>query len=220
MKKLIIYYNFVIVNLMAAMGFIGAKTTAQLISAVLFFPLAVYFWLLVLPKRKKALVIPEVTKAKPAPVPKKIPPEEGQPAEKGQVEDEEKEGTFNLDRRAFIKLIGSAGATVFLFSLFTKKAQATFFGSVPGPGTVALKDTAGAQIDPAIKTPTDGYKVTEIDDSSPAYYGFVEKTGKWFIMQDDSGKYRYTKGDSGFPANWTGRGGLIYDYFDEIFGES
>ena len=61
--------------------------------------------------------------------------------------------------------------TVFLFSIFTKRAQAAFFGSVPGPGIVGLKDSSGVRIDPAKHHPTDGYKINRIDDDSlPSNY--------------------------------------------------
>lgn len=184
---------------MMVMGFIGATSAPQLVSAILFFPLAVYFAWLVTPKRSHALVIT----VRPAESPKQVA--------QGPL-------AFDTNKRMFLKLIGSAGISLFLFSLFTKKAQAAFFGSVPGPGTVAVKDTSGAAIDPAIKHPTDGYKITELDDSSPAYYGFLEKTGKWFIMKEDSaGAYRYIKGDSAFSTNWTNRASLSYDYYDTIF---
>ncbi len=104
----------------------------------------------------------------------------------------------------------------------TKRAQGAFFGSVPGPGVVALKDTSGAEIDPAIKLPTDGYKISEIDDSSPAYYGFVDKDGDWFIMKESSaGQYKYYKkivtDDDTFTVEWPNRGGFTYLYFDSIF---
>jgi len=66
----------------------------------------------------------------------------------------EKLPRVDIDRRQFLKLISSAGLTLFLFSIFAKRAQAAFFGSVPGSGTVALKDTTGTPIDPAIKTPS------------------------------------------------------------------
>ena len=135
--------------------------------------------------------------------------------ESGEVIEED----VDNDRRVFLKIIASAGAGLFMMSVFTKKTHAAFFGSVPGPGTIAVKDSTGAVIDPAIKTPTDGYKISEIDDaSSPAYYGFVDKTGAWFVMKEDSsGAYRYVKGNSNFSSNWTNRASLTYGYFDEIF---
>lgn len=199
----VIYYCFVIVTIMAVMGFIEARAMPLLISAILFSPLTAYFWLLVFPKRTKEVVVQNITRQEP------ITPELML----------QKKTKYDIDRRMFIKLIGSAGLTLFFLSIFTRKAEAAFFGSVPGPGTVTLKDTTGTQIDPAIKTPTDGYKITNIDDSSPAYYGFVDRTGKWYIMKEDTttGSYRYTKGSSSFSTNWTNRASLPYDYFNIIF---
>lgn len=211
---LFIYWGFVITAIMTITGLIGAGNIAQLISAVLFLPITLYFTTKVIPKRKKAVLIPQIvilpekTKRKDAKIIKRdiFEVEPDQPKK------------LDVNRRQFIKLIGSAGLTLFLFSIFTKKAQAAFFGSVPGPGTVALKDTAGVQIDPAQLHPTDGYKISQIDDSSPAYYGFVRKDGAWFIMKEDSsGNYRYAKGTSSFSTNWTNRASLTYDYFDVIF---
>lgn len=191
---------------MVVLGFLGAKSYSELISAILFSPIGLYFGLSVLPKRNKAAVIVKTPSQ-----PKKLTKIE--PIE-GEVEEE-----LDPERRKFLKIIGSAGVSVFLLSVFTKKAQAAFFGSVPGPGTVAIKDTTGAQIDPAIKHPTDGYNITAIDDSTlPSYYGFVEKDGAWFIMQEDEdGNYLYFKGASDFSSSWAVKGGLQYDTFDEIF---
>jgi len=207
LKKILIYYNFVIVTIMMFMGFLGTSSFPQLISAVLFFPIACYFWLLTFPKRGTKLTIPDKVSFVKAQA--KKPAEEGTYLGRG----------FDKDRRIFIKLIGSTGLSLFFLSIFTKKAQAAFFGSVPGPGTVALKDTTGAQIDPAIKQPTDGYKISYIDDSTPAYYGFVDKTGRWFIMKEEAtGAYLYYKGDTNFSDGWDDRERKLYGYFNTIFG--
>lgn len=217
MKKLLIYYNFIVVSLMIVGGFLGTGSYAQLASAALFFPLAAYFLFLVLPNKNKAIIFPKpqvvkITKKKKAKteILKAEKIEDGGPDKK----------RMDANRRAFVKLIGSAGVTLFLFSIFTKRAQGAFFGSVPGPGTVALKDTTDTQIDPAIKLPTDGYKISEIDDSSPSYYGFVDKDGDWFIMEESAGQYKYYKktGSNGtFTVEWPNRGGFTYLYFDSIF---
>ncbi len=203
MKKILTYYSFIIVTLIAVAGFLNAATVSQLIAAILFFPLTLFFWLRVFPKKQSALSLPkEILALKPI-----------------TSEEIKHKKEFDMDRRTFIKLIGSAGLSLFFFSVFTKKAEAAFFGSVPGPGTVAIKDTAGTQIDPAQNHPTDGYKIAQLDDSTPAYYGFLNKTGAWFIMKEDSttGDYRYAKGASGFSTNWTDRASLTYDYFDSVF---
>ncbi len=59
MKKLLIYYNFIIVTLVIVAGFLGTGSYAQLASAALFFPLLAYFLFLVLPNKNKAIVFPK-----------------------------------------------------------------------------------------------------------------------------------------------------------------
>ncbi len=223
MKRIPLYYGFVITILMVALGFLGVKSLPELMSAIFFAPLALYFGLAVLPRKSKAVVFAR-PKSKSKKEAKIVPPqvealEEKELPEEGKLElEEEFEKGFDPQRRAFLKIIGSTGASLFLLSVFTKKAQAAFFGSVPGPGTVALKDTTGAQIDPAIKHPTDGYKISRVDDSTPAYYGYTDKDGQWFIMKEDaSGNYTYAVGTTDFSDNWDGKGGLSYgEYFEKF----
>jgi hypothetical protein len=123
-------------------------------------------------------------------------------------------------RRQFLKLLGGTSLSLIFLSLLNpKQAGAAFFGSVPGPGTVSLKDANGLKINPAEKQPTDGYKISQIDDTAyPYYYGYINQSGAWYIMSEDVlNNYRYTKGDSDFATNWTGRALLTYGYFDSIF---
>jgi len=105
--------------------------------------------------------------------------------------------------------------------MFTKKAQAAFFGSVPGPGTIAIKDSTGAVIDPAEKHPTDGYRLAELDDSVPSYYGFLNKESEWFIMREEAtGTYKYKVGTTGFTTAWAGRAAIPeieWLYYDSAF---
>jgi len=211
MKQLLIYYSFILASLMTFAGFTTANSIPELISAVFFFPLAVYFASLVIPKTKHALTI-KVRPTPPTLLPLQkdpLPPEADLAPAKPKLD---------LDRRKFLKLISSAGLSVFLLSVFTKKAQGAFFGSIPGPGTVALKDTSGTQIDPAEKHPTDGYKISRLDDSSPAYYGFTNKDEGWFILKEDSsGNYTYEVGSGTFTTNWTNRATLSYgEYFEKF----
>ncbi len=214
-RQLYIYYNFIICTALVIMGFLGALSYAQLVSAILFYPLMLYFAYLIIPRNTKAIALPK----KKEEVKKK--PEKTKDGEVLELKKEGEEKTkFDIDRRAFIKLIGSAGMSLFLLSIFTKKAQGAFFGSVPGPGTVAIKDTTGAKIDPAIKHPTDGYRVAELDDSTPSYYGFIDKDSNWFIIRDNDGTYKYKTGSSGFSASWSGRGSIPeieWLYYDDAF---
>ena len=123
------------------------------------------------------------------------------------------------NRRLFLKLIGSSGAMLFFMAIFSEKAHASFFGSMPGPGTLAIKDSVGNVIDPAEKQSTDGYEIAEVDDSgTDSYYGFLHQNGAWYITKESStGAYRYTKGPSAFATAWTNRLSLTYDYFDNVF---
>lgn len=72
--------------------------------------------------------------------------------------------------------------------------------------------------------PLVGYQPSDIDDSStPKYYGFVKSGGRWYIMRESSGAYRYARGapqDQGggiYSDAWTDRANLTYSYFYEVF---
>jgi hypothetical protein len=204
MRKLVIYYSFIISGIIVFMGLANAQNIPQLISSIFFFPMWIYLVFLVFPQRKRAIELSPVKKNLPGEI------ETQETAEEGKVE------KIDKDRRAFLKIIGSAGLSLFMMALFTKRAEAAFFGSVPGPGTVGIKNASGQLINPAEKQPTDGYKISRIDDGTPAYYGFTNKDGEWFIMKEDSsGNYTYAVGLSGFATNWANRSSLTYgEYFD------
>lgn len=210
MNKLLTYYSFIVVSLMVVSGFLGASSTPQLVSAILFYPMLIYFLSLVFPKKQKSLPPPEIVKQR----------EIGKPVVEEARVRLEKPKSYDMNRRAFLKFIGTAGTSLFLFSIFTNKAKAAFFGSVPGPGTVAIKDSTGVQIDPAEKGPTDGYAISQLDaDDTPSYYGYLNKNGAWYIMKENlDGSYVYVRGSSNFAAEWLTRVARDdYDTFDEIF---
>jgi len=213
-NRILIYYSFFICLFLTIVGVFSAKNTSQLLTSFIYLPLIFYFGTRMLHmikpsskkvtvKKKSSALQTTVSNDQTVIIPEEMPM-----------------GVADGDKRLFLKLIGSTGVSLLLMALFTKKAQAAFFGSVPGPGVVAIKDSAGNKIDPAEKNPTDGYEITDIDDSSsPAYYGFVKKTGAWYIMEEDStGSYRYYKGSSNYSVSWTGRALLSYDYFNSVFG--
>jgi len=100
------------------------------------------------------------------------------------------------NRRRFLKVLAATGMGAVLFSIMNpKKVGAAFFGSIPGPGTIFIKDSGGVKIDPAIKSPTDSYGVTNIADSGdyPYYYGFEHYNGtEWYILNEASnGTFSY-----------------------------
>ena len=205
MKGLVILYSFLLTTFMTVAGFMDTKSYPELISAIIFFPIAFYFGMLIMPKKRQAKIVID-------PVLDIIPDSLSKVKNKD----------YDPERRKFLKLIGAAGGSLFLMTIFTKSTEAAFFGSMPGPGTVAVKNLAGAQIDPAEKKPTDGYNITEVDDAGvDVYYGFVNKDGAWFIQKElSTGAYRYTKGASDFTnatTGWPNRASLTYGYFNDIF---
>ncbi len=206
MNKFLLYYNFIVVAFIVVAGFLTATNYTQLLVAIAFFPLMAYFMAKIYPRRNRA--IRPLEESKVVILEKDLSPEN----------EKLKKAGVDVDRRAFLKLIGTAGLSLFIFSLFTKRAEAAFFGSVPGPGTVSLKDSSGNKIDPAEKHPTDGYKIAELDDGlTYTYAGYINKSGNWFILRDDGSSYRYVKGTSSFTTNWTNRASLTYDYYDNVF---
>lgn len=206
MKKLAILYCFVISTFITFAGFLNATNVPEMISAIIFFPLSFYFGLLIVP-HKRRVIAPTLD-----PVLDIIPDSINKIKNKD----------YDPERRKFLKLIGAAGGSLFLMTIFTKKAEASFFGSMPGPGTLAIKNSSGTTIDPSEKHPTDGYNITEIDDSGiDTYYGYLNKDGAWFIRKElSTGAYRYVKGVSDFTnatAGWPNRINLTYGYFNDIF---
>lgn len=218
MVKLLYLYNFIVTALFAAAGLVSAKAFNQTIFALLFIPVALYFFRLLFRRGLKNIVSSATDIIPTTYIPSNLTDVSAN-GELVQGEELSNLEVRDLNRRLFLKLIGTAGITTFLFAIFTKSSHAAFFGSMPGPGTISLKDTAGNKIDPAEKQPTDGYEISELDDAQvPAYYGFVNKDGAWYIAKEGSGgDYRYTRGSNNFATGWSNRVSATYDYFNNVF---
>jgi hypothetical protein len=205
MRKILTYISFIIGSLLVVLAFVTARTYIQLGVAIILYPILVYFALKIFPRRAWQEYPTEQVAA--------IPP--GSVTLPG-TEDAD---IIDVDKRTFLKLIGVSGLSLLLYWVFTKKAGAPLFGGTSESGTVSLQDTAGNKINPAERQPTDGYKITEIDDSIIAYYGFTSKDNSWFIMRldTDTGSFRYARGISDFPGGWTNREQHKYDYYINVF---
>ncbi len=204
-------YAAIFTLLAVVANLVNVRSLTQVAYVLVLVPLLAHF-LLLIPKKKFALG--SLLKAKL----KKEVSEVSTIAEV--VGPSESEAVKEEQRRKFIKLIAGAGVGIFAASVLNpKKASAAFFGSVPGPGVISVKDSGGTKIDPAIKSPTDGYAIANIDSASyPAYYGFVNKDGGWYIMRENpQNTFQYSSGGSSFSTNWTGRAGLSYASFDTTF---
>lgn len=110
------------------------------------------------------------------------------------------------------------GITTFIYGLFSRRGV-PFLANAPVVSTATLTDLSGNKINPAEKSITDNYTITEIDDATPeAYFGFINHQSQWYIMKEDAqGAFRYARGDSDFERNWTRRDDLNYDYFNNVF---
>lgn len=92
-----------------------------------------------------------------------------------------------------------------------------------GGGGSGVINSDGTPINPATEEkqdPTAKYQLANYDVSaSPIYIGKVDSIGGWMIKQIDTstGIALYFKGDSDYATNWSGRAGLAYDSFDNIF---
>jgi hypothetical protein len=222
--NILIIYSFFVCLVLLIAGIASAKTTQDLLISLIFLPLIFYFGtklFFIYKKNKKTNIkVPEATpKLKKEKADTTITVTTSNKSQATPADIEEIPDVPDNNKRLFLRLIGTSGLSLLLMALFTKNAQASFFGSAPtGPGVVGLKDSQGIKIDPAEKSPTDGYAITTIDSASnPAYYGFVKKDGSWYILKDDNGAYRYSKGSSDYSTNWTSRASLPYDYFNNVF---
>ena len=142
-------------------------------------------------------------------------PSPTQTAEKEQVKTQTNIGIADIDKRAFLKIIGASGISFFLISIFGQKIQSLLFGRQDFSQSPATTGNAGI----ATQSPTDGYNISEVDDNIVGYFGYTNKEGGWFIMKGDTdtGSFRYTKGASNFPDNWKNREHLKYDYLHKVF---
>ncbi len=123
----------------------------------------------------------------------------------------------DIEKRAFLKIVGATGISFFLLSVFGQRIQSLLFGhnisSLPQSTPFSGGGGVGA-------SPTDEYTISEVDNENVvSYYGFINQTGGWFIMKEDAnrGAFRYVKGSTDFPYNWKNRRNLEYNYFNEVF---
>lgn len=199
-SKVLRYYCLLVSLAVVVAGLISARTPSEFIVSIVFSALAVYFLISVWPGVGFEFSL-DAHKVK-------FTTAKG-PNEKVDVE-----------RRDFLKLVGTAGISMFLYNLLFRRDSAPLFGSSTPANTVplALKNAQGRVIDPAEKSPTEGYYISQIDDADISYFGFVNSLGQWFIMrQDTDDSYRYTRGDKDAAGNWARRSKLAYDYFDNVF---
>jgi len=209
----LVYYSLLFINVLFISVVLNYKAGDNLLILLVLMPLEIYFIFKLFLKFKKLLVFKNK---------KRISSMEENIFNFKMDEVlvlEKYDGVREIDKRKFFKLAAGAGVGVIAAMLLNpQKAGAAFFGSVPGPGTVGIKDSAGDLVDPAIKSPTDGYGIMNVDDDGthPNYYGFVNKDGAWYIVREAAdGSFSYVKGNSGY--DWSERASESYASYDSTF---
>lgn len=190
-NKLLVYLTLGVVGVVVVAMFVTATTYMQLGIAMVIYPVLVYFGY-------KAFLAKSYRVDRRQVVARVLRPIKAAEATLG---------VADVDKRGFLKLIGAAGLSWFVFSLIGKRVELPWLNRLSGGTDKASADT------------TDAYKISEIADGPITYYGFVKAGGAWFIMQEDTegGTFRYVKGTSGFAANWAKREQLTFDYYDNVF---
>lgn len=218
-RKILTYSSFVIASLLVIATFITTTTYIQLAFAIFFYFLIAYFVFKGFPRKARRYPAEKPATEVPPPVKSAEKAMPARPAGRPEETKIENIGIADIDKRAFLKIIGGAGLTFFLLSIFNKNIEGLFSKRLPGLGKLTAEPISGEKIDRDQSLPTAGYRISDVDDSVIAFYGFTNKDGAWFIMKEDTntGSFRYSRGDSDFSGNWANRANLKYDYFHKLF---
>lgn len=211
-KMNVFRFIFIIASLVVIITFVTASSYTKLAIASLFYPPLVYFAFRLFPRYTRT----QPTQPRIQPQPSVQPTVTIQSMHKHQRKAID---IADIDKRAVLKMIGATGLSFFIYSLFTKKAENFLLGRVSQPESFSIQDTHGKTIHPAETQPTDGYRISQIDEGDTTFFGFTDTTGAWFIMktEDNEGSFRYARGKTNFPNNWSIRESLIYDYYHKVF---
>lgn len=221
-EKALIVYSFLACLFLMIVGIFSAQTTNQLMSAFIYMPLVFFFGSRLFrliseaPAKKTDVTVTTAS----LPVAPSI--SEAIPSTTTEEESVDVKGVSDKNKRLFLQLIGTTGLSLLLMAIFNRRARDTFLsgGNVPVAEAVSVKDISGNIINPAEKSATDGYHISDIDDkdrTKPAYYSFVKDNGSWYILQNIEGNFRYAKGDANYQTSWEVREKLRYDYYNKVF---
>lgn len=208
MRKIFTIWSFAIATCVVVILFVTATTLTQLAFAVVMYPLLVYVaYKAFLDQRLEARIQTAVATNSINPLKESL-----------EVNDD--------DRRVFLKLVGSTGIFLFIYSLLNISRKPTSmipkewlkFGGQQLNSANPL-DHDHVQGQKSVDQLMEGFKIAEIDNADISYYGFIATNGAWYIMKanTDAGSFRYVRGESNFPANWANRKRLKYDYLDKVF---
>jgi hypothetical protein len=83
---------------------------------------------------------------------------------------------------------------------------------------VSMVNASGDQVVPSFDS-VSGYAISDTDEGTPSYYGYVSIAGAWYIMREETNAgvstYRYSVGSSNY--DFSTRTTLTYSLFNEVF---
>ena len=65
--------------------------------------------------------------------------------------------------------------------------------------------------------PLGQFAISDMDEGTTSYYGYLNIHGGWVIQKVTSTAVRYCTGLKDYSTAWTGRAGLTYGTFSEVF---
>ena len=213
-KNLIKYLGLILLCFVVVGVFVTATTFIQLAVAILIYPLLVIFAYKVF--SHKLLKNPSKRSVNSIKLSVKPPVASAQTKPSGS-----NVGIADIDKRVLLKLIGGTGLTLFLFSLFSRKAEDILFKNIQGPDRITLTGPDGEKIIPAQTYPLYGYTISEIEDNTISFFGYIHNNGSWYVLRLDTigRSFRYAKGGRDFPGAWENRENLDYGYFNDVFNQ-
>lgn len=213
-KNILTYGAFALGSIFVVALFITATTYIQLALAIILYPVLAFFALKILSGRPWRINLPATSASNTVPEIAKNEPE---------LKEDNKGDVLDIDRRTFLKLVGATGIFFFLSSLLGKRVDTMLFSKTltsntniaSSPPNIGVSQAGGSN-----SAITSGYTISEIDDGSAiTYYGFTNVDGGWLVMKEDTStnSFRYAKGATNFPSNWSNRANLKYDYYYNLF---
>jgi len=83
---------------------------------------------------------------------------------------------------------------------------------------VSMINASGDQVVPSFDSVA-GYAISDTDENTPNYYGYINGAGAWYIMKEETlsgvSSYRYAAGSSDY--DFSTRKTLSYSLFNDVF---
>jgi hypothetical protein len=219
MNKALTYSSFAILSIIVVWIFVTSQSYQQLAVATILYVPVVYYGLRIFPRKRPVSVSLTIDNEMPQIGVTTDTNGTQSQSQTNHQQQQDKPEVVDSEKRDFLKFLGGAGLSFIVLSLLNRKPGSLFKTQSDTPEVVSIGNSIGQKVDPAESQPTDGYKISEIDDSEVTYYGFTNKNGAWFFIKVDTenGSFRYTRGESDFSRNWQYRKDLEYDYYSNVF---